>query len=197
MEFLFIIIAIVIFLGNFAKKKKQEEARRAAAQRAEEQRRAQSGNMNAPGQQRGFPDRPMQQPINPVRPEPARSARFPDEFEGSPFGSAEGKHPQGSIVFESKEGLETESQYKKGASPSTLQSTYKSALHTVKASSAGGHAHQETSMTSFVECPPGSEPVQTPPAVDISGYRLSFAKNSIVQAILFSEILGKPKALRR
>lgn len=73
--------------------------------------------------------------------------------------------------------------------------------HTLEASSATGHAHMETSMTglqSDAECPaePWSE-AHGAPSYTFGTRGLSFDREAVVSGILYSEILGKPKALRR
>lgn len=75
--------------------------------------------------------------------------------------------------------------------------------HTLEASSLTGHAHTESSMTVAPEhCPP--EAVRAAaivsahaPAIPAALARLSTDQNAVMQAILYSEILGKPKAMRR
>ena len=72
-----------------------------------------------------------------------------------------------------------------------------SSPHVVTPSFGKKHAHTESSMSGFEECPP--EPVhavhveepETPETPE-----LSFAGREIIKAMLYSEILSKPKALR-
>ena len=74
--------------------------------------------------------------------------------------------------------------------------------HVVTSTLEGGHTHTESSMTGEEACPPpkpiAQKPAaaaQTPAAND--GALLSFKTNSVLQGILYAEILGKPKALQR
>ena len=80
--------------------------------------------------------------------------------------------------------------------------------HTVRPSFApGAHAHEETSMTGFKSCPPektaaAKKPVAAPvaePAVPVSAPPVpafAFTREEAIRAIVYSEILSKPKALR-
>ena len=72
--------------------------------------------------------------------------------------------------------------------------------HVVQSTLEGGHTHTESSMTGEEACPPPQteakgQPVQAPAAN--AGSLLSFEGNSVLQGILYAEILGKPKALQR
>ncbi|MDD3921388.1 MAG: hypothetical protein PHO41_09485 [Eubacteriales bacterium] len=89
---------------------------------------------------------------------------------------------------------------------STVTSTMlqpKGRRHTLEASSVTGHAHAETSMTgleSDADCP--TEPADAVRAGNAASYTfgaraLSFDRDAVVNGILYAEILGKPKALRR
>jgi len=73
--------------------------------------------------------------------------------------------------------------------------------HTVAPFTETAHIHQETSMTGFAPCPPRAEgsagnakvPAQSAPA---SVPLLSFGGQEAARGFLYSEILGKPKALQ-
>ena len=74
--------------------------------------------------------------------------------------------------------------------------------HVVTSTLEGGHTHTESSMTGEESCPPPKAVTQKPAAVQTqpaapAGALLDFHPNNVVQGILYSEILGKPKALRR
>ena len=72
--------------------------------------------------------------------------------------------------------------------------------HTLEASSITGHAHTENGMSGPPEaCPPVAQLVKTPQlaAVKIGPAALMDDHNALAQAVIFSEIIGKPKALRR
>jgi hypothetical protein len=81
----------------------------------------------------------------------------------------------------------------------TARVSYKGDLHVVKSFSEGGHTHQETSMTGNTDkCPPtGEEDYKAISVLKVGGIDLEFGISSIKQGILYSEILGKPRALRR
>lgn len=80
--------------------------------------------------------------------------------------------------------------------------------HTVRPSfEPGAHAHEETSLSGFAPCPPEKtpekkEPAPAPAAAPVSApaaapaFSFAFTKEETLRAILYSEILGKPKALR-
>ena len=69
--------------------------------------------------------------------------------------------------------------------------------HVVEPSFGKKHAHTESSMTGFEECAP--EPSHIKPAAEeetLESPELTFAGKEIIKAMLYSEILSKPKALR-
>ena len=72
--------------------------------------------------------------------------------------------------------------------------------HVVQSTLEGGHTHTESSMTGEETCPPPKAAARKPepapvPAANARGL-LSFETNSVLQGILYAEILGKPKALQ-
>ena len=74
--------------------------------------------------------------------------------------------------------------------------------HVVTSTLEGGHTHTESSMTGEESCPPPKPVPQKPAAVTTtpeanSGALLNLQTNSILQGVLYAEILGKPKALQR
>lgn len=69
--------------------------------------------------------------------------------------------------------------------------------HVVAPSFGKKHAHTESSMTGFEECPPEQAHVELKEeAAPQETAGLSFAGQEIIKAMLYSEILSKPKALR-
>ena len=73
--------------------------------------------------------------------------------------------------------------------------------HVVTSTLEGGHTHTESSMTGEESCPPpkesvAKEPQAEPAAAASAGGLLSFQPNSVLQGVLFAEILGKPKSQR-
>lgn len=76
--------------------------------------------------------------------------------------------------------------------------------HVLEASSVTGHAHTESSIDNGREeaCPPAvlrqRQPQQeAAPRMQVGALHLAFDQSSVVSGLLYSEILGKPKALRR
>ena len=74
--------------------------------------------------------------------------------------------------------------------------------HVVTSTLEGGHTHTESSMTGEEACPPPKAvPMKPAAAVKDSnanaGLLLSFEPGNVLQGVLFSEILGKPKSLQR
>ena len=74
--------------------------------------------------------------------------------------------------------------------------------HVVQSTLEGGHTHTESSMTGEEACPPPkavqakhTEPAKA--ASETAGALLDFQANSVLQGVLYAEILGKPKALQR
>jgi len=73
--------------------------------------------------------------------------------------------------------------------------------HVVTSTLEGGHTHTESSLTGEEDCPPvqAAKPVQgaeqSAPAEQ--GNLLGFDSNSVLQGVLYAQILGKPKAIQR
>ena len=65
----------------------------------------------------------------------------------------------------------------------------------------GGHTHTESSMTGEEACPPPKVVAVHQPEAEkkpaATGALLDFQPNSVLQGVLYAEILGKPKALQR
>lgn len=74
-------------------------------------------------------------------------------------------------------------------------------LHVVEATSLGGHTHVESSITGIQEDCPATTPVTArvpkEPAVSRQQAAFHFDPAQMRNAVLYSEILGKPKALRK
>lgn len=76
--------------------------------------------------------------------------------------------------------------------------------HVVLPSYESNHAHQETSLTGVQQCPtagtlkivPASHSEGDMRAVQTSGLSLSLNGDEVTKAILYAEILGRPKAHR-
>ncbi|MBS5880440.1 MAG: hypothetical protein KIC63_09970 [Clostridium sp.] len=78
------------------------------------------------------------------------------------------------------------------------------ARHVVKPLTESAHRHVESSITGIEECrePLAPEPHERDAYADRMEetrlpYGLTFGKNAVAQGVLYAEILGKPKALRK
>ena len=202
MQYIFIIIAIIAIINSVASKKKraEEAAKRAAAQRA---------GTTVPGQTTMTPGRSAA---------PARNARFPGEFEGTSAQKTASGEGTGSLTRQQSAwgSMDTRSQEGTGplarqetswgrfsASGEGKQSEYIPVItkpmrpHTVASSLGGGHSHMETSLTGREKCPPADKNKTEAPAMAGPGeLRLNLKPEGVLQGILYSEILGRPKALR-
>lgn len=95
----------------------------------------------------------------------------------------------GSLEFDSSEGegsKEGRSRYKQG--------------HTVKPFTEADHLHTESSMTGAEPCPPDADAyahaAPRPAAAAASDIPLSITGDELRRAVIYSEILGKPKGRR-
>lgn len=73
-------------------------------------------------------------------------------------------------------------------------------VHSLEDSFSSGHSHEETSMTGFTECPPEKEHEEAKPAAaetPVAENTPLFAKEDLVKAVIWHEILSGPKAARR
>lgn len=165
-----ILIAIIGISVSIANKK---NAAKAKQQRTAAQQREAAGGKPAAAQ--GTPNR------TPTVNAPAAPSKFP------PIGPT--KRP--STVAQKQQPRAAEASY--GGTPRYT--------HVVTSTLEGGHTHTESSMTGEEACPPPKaaavkEPQAEPvPAASVNGL-LSFQPNSLLQGVLFSEILGKPKSQR-
>ena len=74
--------------------------------------------------------------------------------------------------------------------------------HVVQSTLEGGHTHTESSMSGEEACPPpkpvpAKQPAPGKAPAENTGALLNFQTNSVLQGVLYAEILGKPKALQR
>lgn len=85
----------------------------------------------------------------------------------------------------------------------TVKPTVQSREHTVKPFTETEHRHMETSLTGISDCTSELSPLVTvnetiKAASEMkAGLKVNLTSQNLAQAILCSEILGKPKALRR
>lgn len=143
-----------------------------------------------PPPQYSRPQQPQQQAYGRPRPAQANDPRFFDAPAGSPSRTVRARS-------------EGQPSYSPIHATSDAQSAYAgvratSDRHVVAPVTESAHGHMETSATGFVDCPPELDahgvPIESPLPVHISG--LSFDRSSLASAVLYSEILSKPRALR-
>lgn len=129
----------------------------------------------------------------------------------------EGLGSSGSMRVSSSEGIGS------GGSLKMSMNEAPQSRHSVKPMTESTHAHTESSMSGIIEsCPPEISDIQTAanaaynvpsaarlevqsaanaaynlPDAAVQGKRFSFERGSVTQGLLYGEILGKPKALRR
>jgi len=219
MDFIFIIIAVLVIIGNI-NKKKQKQAQEEARRRAQQQAAAQGGQPQSfdmpytplPDTAQGraadprFPDYTPAQQGDPRFPEytPAPQSAAPVQRQ-----AAQPRHtpppqrqaqPRVQQTFQEGEGTTLQRAATSVNSHGTTLQEVMGRRHTLEASAVTGHAHTEYGMSGPPEvCPPPSQVVNAPQAaaVNIGPAALMADHNALAQAIIFSEILGKPKALRR
>ena len=95
----------------------------------------------------------------------------------------------------SVEGPTSRTQVSISSNLTEIQSTEQ---HRLSPSYRTGHAHQETSMSGFEEnCPPTLSPAAAAAARQSAApAAFSWDQNAVLSGLIYSEILGKPKALR-
>ena len=170
MDLLMILIAIIGITVSIANKKNTAKAKQ---QRAAAQQREAAGGKPAASQG------------TTTRTSPAKAPAAPSKF--PPIGPS--KRP--STVAQKQQPRAAETSY--GGTPRYT--------HVVTSTLEGGHTHTESSMTGEESCPPPKmaavkEPQPEPVAAATVGGLLSFQPNSVLQGVLFAEILGKPKSQR-
>ena len=177
MDVLMILIAVIGLVASIANKKKTAQAKQ---QRAATQGREAAGPNRAPAQS-------TQNRTSPAK-APAASSKLPS---GGPskFPTATPKRN----AAQRQQPLPVTPTY--GGTPRYT--------HVVTSTLEGGHTHTESSMTGEEPCPPPKAAVVQHPAeagkasAPETGELLSFTPNSVLQGVLYAEILGKPKAIQR
>ena len=191
---IFWLILIIFAVVSRAKKKEQE-----AQKKAQASRNAQAAwQENQPGRQpMRFPEdgsrqtqpRPSTAPVSqPVRQQ--RPTRPPVPAQRT--AAAAGSRMTVPAAAENR-----------AAPQARVAATQQSTLdHVIQPSSQGGHSHMESSMQGLAPCPPqkpvirpATKPAEDRPLPLAAG--LNFNRDALVNGILYAEILGKPKALRR
>ncbi len=170
MDLLMVLIAVVGIAVSIANKKNTAKAKQARA--AAQQREAAGG-------------KPAASQGTQTRTSPAKAPAAPSKF--PPIGPSK----RTSAAAQRQQPKVAEPSY--GGTPRYT--------HVVTSTLEGGHTHTESSMTGEEACPPpkaaaARHPEAEPaPAANVGGL-LSFQPNCVLQGILFSEILGKPKSQR-
>ena len=172
------LIVVIGILSSIASKKKKEEMKRKAQQPPNPMQQSQSG-------------KPVMMPKTTATNRQARSASAAPQNK-KPAPAVDSKWPWPTAAEKAK------SKPKPAAGPN--YGGMPRYTHVVQSTLEGGHTHTESSMTGEEACPPPQteakgQPVQAPAAN--AGSLLSFEGNSVLQGILYAEILGKPKALQR
>jgi len=196
MHWIIILIVVISIISKSSKKKQQEKqaAERKAAREVQT----------------------MEQDPTP-RPVPqGRSARFPDEFEG-PKPQTPPRPKQVTMAETAKRNnpIQAEIEARRRALQQTMMPPQKKAVpplqkapidttitHVVKPVTESAHAHTESSMGGGEPGPPKAAPVlpisvrgNTEPKIHLP--KLGFTRDEVVKGLLYAEILGKPKALRK
>ncbi len=173
------LIAVVWILSAITSKKKKEEAKKRAEQK------------------------PL--PVSPQKtagpPKPAAASR---QTKPAPSAAAQKGGSTGRGI-DSKWPWPTAAEKAQSKAKTTQSASYAGTpryTHVVTSTLEGGHTHTESSMTGEESCPPPQATVpkhtEAPKAPQEScGPLLNFKTNSVLQGILYAEILGKPKALQR
>ena len=204
MDFLLILLLIGIGIANSAKKKAKKEGQAKGAQ----------AKAASPAKKDVLPQEAfnwdMPQPETPPFSEGAAvQESFPlmdvptASGEGVGTGgslggvSAEGRGMEGSLSAASSEGVGLGGSL--GGGPSMAYP-----MHVVQPFTEGSHSHVESSMAGDITCPPSlprrpAASRQPVPAASSArtAYNLAFDRTSLLQGLLYGEILGKPRALRR
>lgn len=219
MELLIILGVIFAIINGLSKKKQREaqEARRRAAQAQQAQAQMRQGAApddprfppaQAPRDTRYQEYTPPPQAFDPRFPQLSQQEIAAAQARRRAEQEAERKRQRAARPAALAEGEGTPGMGGRMSAPgTTIESRMEETRgrrHTLEASSLTGHAHTESSMGGAPEhCPPqtvrvaASVPVHTSPAIPAALARLSTDHNAVMQAILYGEILGKPKAMRR
>lgn len=180
MEFLIVLAIIAIVIG---KRIKAEEAKRQAQQRAAQATKQYQPQYARPTARPEY--RPDEDPRYPVLEQSMEAVPAGGLYEGQ----SDSVHRNTSHTLEVSVNNSVGLKRDKFVAPT-----------------AAVHAHEETSLTGFEECPPERQgyDVQND-AYNISdkraalpqGFQFDTSKNALIQGILYAEILKKPKALQR
>ena len=179
---LILLIVLAGIISSIASKKRKEEMKKKAEQRP------------------GYP--PQHSPYGQTNVPPKTAAASRQSKPASPV--APNKKPTTGV--DSKWPWPTADERAKGQTapkqkPASAYAGTPRYTHVVTSTLEGGHTHTESSLTGEEDCPPvqAAKPVpgaeQSAPAEQ--GNLLGFDSNSILQGVLYAQILGKPKAIQR
>lgn len=209
MEWIIILIAVISIITSVSKKKKQKqqtEAQRRTAQKVSQMESAQPVRPVQPTQSARFPGEFVQQPA--ARPQPVRQQQvtMADLPVRANLTQAEIERRRQAVQTQMAERAHL-TQQRQG----TAFAPQSSITHVVKPMTESPHAHTESSMGGGEACPPPNMSVAsgaaTPAAMSVPVLQrqtaalsaisaLGFSQKELARGILYSEILGKPKALR-
>ncbi len=176
----FLLIVVIGIISSIANKKRKEEMKKKAEQRPG------YPPQHSPYGQKAAPPRPAaaSRQTKPVSPVASNKKTTPGVDSKWPW-------PIAAEKAQAKPKPAVDSQY--GGTPRYT--------HVVTSTLEGGHTHTESSMTGEESCPPPKPVPQKQPEAgkahpDNTGALLNFQPNSVLQGVLYAEILGKPKALQ-
>ena len=175
-----ILIVVVGILSSIANKKRKEEAKRKA-------------------------DQPPASVSTQKKPGSPKSATTSREVRPSPSAASQRSSASGRGV-DSKWPWPTAEEKAKSKAKPAQSPNYGGTprfTHVVTSTLEGGHTHTESSMTGEEPCPPPKPndlrqhpEAEKSPAANANTL-LNFQPNSVLQGVLYAEILGKPKSLQR
>lgn len=191
MPWLIILIVIISVVSSKNKKKKAEEARRAARRQAFEPPsvREERSVRNAGGAG------------NAKYPASSRHVTMEELSQRNASAQAEAEMRRRAAQAHAQQAAAQRKPLQQQVRPADTTLT-----HVVKPMTESSHAHTESSMGGGQECPAPVSPVPTvkkaaPVCAEseprIALPKLGFTRDELVKGMLYAEILGKPKALRR
>lgn len=202
MSFFPIIVIILVIASSVASANKKQKAREAQQRKAQQHRTLNADAQPRPADPRFFdtPDvssgRPPQNMYVPISGSYAGSMDYAST-EGASGSSTEGM--QGT----SGEGTSAAPVYTASRKAPVTASVKSTMTHVVKPVTESSHHHEESSISGIEPpCAPEPEDINSEDAYAMNEgvkarYSFGFDRSSVVNGLIFSEILAKPKALRR
>jgi len=206
--FLLAIVYMIVSAAGSKNKKQKQEAAKKARQAFET---AQSANNQAQG---GGVEKPQPAPARQARPATKQPMprRFPEDFQQAARTLLTQKANQQQVTTPAADSRPEARPLQEGESATSIRRTpIESRLtqiqatqrHTLEASSLTGHAHEESSLSGVQEdCITPRKRASISQGTEESSPRIAsslpvFNADTARLGILYGEILGKPKALRR